>query len=619
MASDDNFDLRSIPGVRPGLDSQRRSRSARGRQFSPALLSDPRRSRRLPGSGRLRRQPKGPKAWSPRRHRRSIPWSSLLIAAGFVALGAFIWTKFWDATRVDVAIDGIEDQAHLTMEEASSLDVRIDIAQVDLEAGVTPTLFFDGIEASEETYEVSDRGVRWRPQPLEEGVHSLALSIGRPLLDDAKFTWTFAVDGTPPVIEVVSPQPASPICSPVTVTGRVETGLASFEVDGESYDVGEDGHFELDFEQPPVGPILLTAEDLAGNTAAAEIVIPVEYPSTQGMHVTAAAWGYDPLREHVLDMVDAGKVSAVQLDIKDEGGIVGYDTDIELAKEIGAARQEYVLADAVDLLHSKGVRVIGRIVAFRDGPLARWASENDRMDYVIQDPEGNMLSTYGGFTNVANADVRQYNIDLAMEAVDRGVDEILWDYVRRPEGDIAGMVFPGMQVPESDEPDVAEKRAVNDNVVSFLAEAGAPLREECIYQGASLFGIAARNPDAIGQPVPGIARHVDYIAPMLYPSHWVRGEYRVPHPNAQPYEIVEKSLADFQRKAAGSGVAFNLWVQDFSIGIPYGPAEVRAQIDAARDLGVDNWLLWNATVRYTPDAITPELVERPDGSPQPTS
>jgi hypothetical protein len=300
----------------------------------------------------------------------------------------------------------------------------------------------------------------------------------------------------------------------------------------------------------------------------------------------------------------------VQLDIKDEGGIVGYNSDVELAHEIGAVRQEYVLEDAIELLKGKGMRIIGRIVAFRDGPLARWAQANDRMDYVIQTPDGAPLSNYGGFTNVASADVRRYNIDLAMEAVDRGVDEILWDYVRRPEGDIAGMVFPGLQVPAGGD-DQAEKEAVNDAVVAFLAEAAEPLREACVYQGASLFGVAARNPDAIGQPVPAIARHVDYIAPMLYPSHWVRGEYRVPHPNAQPYDIVSKSLEDFITKAAGSGVAFNLWVQDFSIGIKYGPAEVRAQIDAARDLGVDSWLLWNATVRYTPEAITPDIVDLP--------
>jgi hypothetical protein len=615
--------LRSIPGARSGrrrgLSRSARAgrmggRSSRSRQFQPALLTDPRRTRNPGRRGLLRRGTKGPKAWTPRRPRRRIPWSSLLIALGFVALGAFVWREFWAATRVDVAVTGLEDDAHLTLSEASDLDVRIDIAQLDVDNGITPTLFFDGIPANEETYEVSAEGVRWRPQPLEEGVHTLAMSIGRPLLDEAKFNWTFAVDGTPPEIEVVSPQPAVPICRPVTVTGKVETGLASFQVDGKDHDVADDGSFRLEFDRAPVGPVHLTAEDAAGNRTAAEVVVPVEYPSTQGVHVTAAAWGYEPLREHVLDMVDAGKVSAVEIDIKDEGGIVGYDTDVDLAHEIGAVRQEYVLSDAVDLLHSKGVRVIGRIVAFRDGPLARWASDNGHMDYVIQDTQGAMLSKYGGFTNVANPDVRRYNIDLAMEAVDRGVDEILWDYVRRPEGDIAGMVFPGMQVPEGGDPE----QSVNDNVVSFLADSGRELRGECVYQGASLFGVAARNPDAIGQPVPAIARHVDYIAPMLYPSHWVRGEYRVDHPNAQPYEIVSAALADFQDEAAGSGVAFNLWVQDFSIGIPYGPEQVRAQIDAARDLGVDNWLLWNATVNYTPEAITPELVDRPDGSRRPS-
>lgn len=608
-------DLRSIPGTGGGRRRGRPRSSGRpagpARQYAPPLLADPRRSDPLGGRSRFRRAPRGPKAWSPRTQRRSVPWSSLAIALGFVALGAFIWMRFWDATRVDVLIEGIEDGAQLTLDEAKRLDVRIDVAQLDLEAGLTPTLFFDGFPAPEETYEVSDDGVRWTPPALEEGVHELSMSVGRPLLDDASFRWRFLVDGTPPSIDVASPQPAAPICKPVAVEGRAETGLASITVDGEDLSLDEEGRFVLRYDQPPTGPVLIEAEDTAGNRAAAEVVIPVQYPSTQGVHVTAAAWGYRPLREHVLEIVDAGKVSAVQLDIKDEGGIVGYDSDVDLAKEIGAVRPEYDLEEAVQLLKDKGVRVIGRIVAFRDGPLARWAAENGRMDYVIQTPDGEMLSKYGGFTNVANADVRQYNIDLAMEAVDRGVDEILWDYVRRPEGDIAEMVFPGLDVPESDEPDLAEKRAVSDAVVAFLAEAGDPLRDECIYQGASLFGVAARNPDAIGQPVPAIARHVDYIAPMLYPSHWVRGEYRVPHPNAQPYDIVYKSLADFLTKSAGSGVAYNLWVQDFSIGIPYGPAEVRAQIDAARDLGVESWLLWNATVRYTPEAITPDIVDLP--------
>ena len=90
----------------------------------------------------------------------------------------------------------------------------------------------------------------------------------------------------------------------------------------------------------------------------------------------------------------------------------------------------------------------------------------------------------------------------------------------------------------------------------------------------------------MGQDVGLIAQRVDYIAPMLYPSHWVRGEYGVADPNRQPYDIVKATLADFQAKTEGTGVALVPWIQDFSLGHPYGPDEVRAQIDAARDLGI---------------------------------
>ena len=330
------------------------------------------------------------------------------------------------------------------------------------------------------------------------------------------------------------------------------------------------------------------------------------------MHVTAAAWGYAPLREHIIEMVDAGKVSAVQLDIKDEGGIVGYDTDIDLAHEIGAVRQEYVLEDAIELAEGQGHadhRSHRRLPRRPARPVGR--RERPHGLRHPGHPRASLLSKYGGFTNVANADVRQYNIDLAMEAVDRGVDEILWDYVRRPEGDIAGMVFPGHAAGR------ARRRP--------LREAGGERRRRVVpgrgRRARSARSASTRAPPCSASPPATPTPSASRCRPSPATSTTSRrcstrrtgcaGEYRVDHPNAQPYDIVHKSLADFQTKAAGSGVAFNLWVQDFSIGIPYGPAEVRAQIDAARDLGVDSWLLWNATVRYTPEAITPDIVDLP--------
>jgi hypothetical protein len=100
-----------------------------------------------------------------------------------------------------------------------------------------------------------------------------------------------------------------------------------------------------------------------------------------------------------------------------------------------------------------------------------------------------------------------------------------------------------------------------------------------------------------------MARELDYISPMLYPSHWTPGEYNVPNPNAQPYDIVLAALGDFQKQVHGTGARLVPWLQDFSLGYPYGEAEVRAQIDAARKLGVEEFLLWNPLVQYTDAAL----------------
>ena len=198
---------------------------------------------------------------------------------------------------------------------------------------------------------------------------------------------------------------------------------------------------------------------------------------------------------------------------------------------------------------------------------------------------------YGGFTNFANPAVRKYNIAVAKAAADAGVDDILYDYIRRPDGPTSSMAFPGLRgKPEA-------------SLVGFLAETVRALRGTDVFVGASVFGVAATRPEEVAQDIPGMAREIDYIAPMLYPSHWGPGEYDVANPNAEPYAIIRRSLADFKRQTRGTGARVVPWLQDFSLGVDYGPAEVRAQIRAARDVGIPEWLLWDPLVTYTADAL----------------
>ncbi|HEY2330364.1 MAG TPA: putative glycoside hydrolase [Acidimicrobiales bacterium] len=502
-------------------------------------------------------------------------------------VGVFLLAGLWRITRVHVAISGVRDGVTLTTERAAALRVDIRLAQRDRLAGAS--LSFDGQPVSGSR--VAD-GFHWTSGAgLVDGRHELVLTVPRPVLGPSTFRWAFTVDATPPTLEAPSVVTSKAMSDPVRIDGRVEPG-AELTADGRAVPIGKDGSFSLRYDRAPAGSVQLRAEDAAGHVVQRDVFTPVTRPTVRGVHVSALGWASNDLRSQVLALVTAGKINTVEIDLKDEDGLVGFDATVPLARQIGSVRPEYDLKAVVDQLHHLGVRVIGRVVAFRDPLLADWAWTSGHRDWVLQHPGGVKDEAYGGFTNFANGGVEAYNTAIAVEGAKDGVDEILWDYVRRPEGDLAQLVVPGLTgTPE-------------DGLVSFLAQSQRQLRPLGVYQGASVFGIAAGDPGAVGQDVARIARHVDYLSPMVYPSLWVAGEYRVPDPARSPYDIVQRSLQDFQAKSAGTAVGFTPWLQAFSLdGVTYGPAQVRAQIDAAASLGIDSFLLWSPLVRYNGAAL----------------
>lgn len=431
-----------------------------------------------------------------------------------------------------------------------------------------------------------------RPRDLTDGSHTVAVRADGPFPGaDASETWRLAVDTKAPT--VVLGGTAVEKGRPVRITGRVEPG-ARVHLNGRAVTVRQ-GRFTIARSDVPRRPLQLVAADGFGNAVARTVrvqLIPRRPPvAIRGVHVTSFAWADDDLRKGVLDLVAQGRINTVELDLKDEAGIVGFDADVPLGKRIGAVQKVYDLQAAVRTLHARGVWVVGRLVAFRDPIHARAAWNAGRRDEVVQTPDGGPYAGYGGFTNFANPAVRAYNIAVAKAAAEAGVDDILYDYIRRPDGPTSSMRFPGLRgTPE---------RAI----AGFLAESRRALRRHDVFVGASVFGVAATRPEEVAQDIPRMAREVDYIAPMLYPSHWGPGEYDVANPNGEPYAIIRRSLADFERQTKGTGARVVPWLQDFSLGVDYGPAEVRAQIRAARDAGVREWLLWDPLVTYTADAL----------------
>lgn len=456
------------------------------------------------------------------------------------------------------------------------------------------TLNGDGIGAILERH---DDGVAIPLEELDDGEHHLrARTPG--LVGGGSSNLRFAIDATPPQVELAEVEGPLIGDEPLDTTGSIDDPDAELTVQGAT--LNRDGTaFSISAPGPITEPVRVTATDAAGNVN--EVVVDLaSVPSRvrvrplRAVHVSYYGWANESLREPILAMIDAGLINAVQLDIKSESGVVGYSSNVPRAQEIGAVEDIYDLRAAIAELHARDVMVIGRIVAFRDPILSAYAWDNDERDQVVQTPEGEPYGGYGGFTNFANDAVRQYNIDLAIEAARMGVDDILWDYVRRPDGPLETFRFPGIEgTPE-------------EAVIDFVAQADRALAPFGVEHGASVYGIAVDRPDQIGQDIEAMVEYTDYIAPMVYPSHWGPGEYGIASPVNDPYGIVYESMIRFNAVADGRRARMVPWLQDFSMGgVTYDAAKVRAQIEATYETGVDEWLLWAPNNVYTAEAITP--------------
>ena len=429
---------------------------------------------------------------------------------------------------------------------------------------------------------------------LPDGEHVLTVTAdGRLPGSRAAHTWTFTIDTAPPKIRLDKSTREAPVAQPMRFAGAVEED-AAVVIAGRPVPV-DDGRFAVAYSEPPAQPVALVATDAFGNSTSMRVHVELiprrPRAPMRAVHVTFYAWTNPELRRGVLDLVDSGRINAVELDLKDESGIVGFDAPIPFGRRIGSVQPVYDLPRAIDTLHRRGVMVVGRIVAFRDPIHATAAWKRGWRGQVIQTPNGGPYAGYGGFTNFADPDVRRYNIEVARVAAAAGIDDVLYDYVRRPDGPTDSMRFPNLQgTPER-------------SIATFLAQARRALKPYGTFLGASVYGVAATRPTEVAQQIRWMGRNVDYISPMLYPSHWGPGEYGVSYPNADPYAIVNRSLRDFQQQVRGTGARIVPWLQDFSLGVPYGAAEVQAQIDAAEDVGIGEWLLWDPLVTYTAEAL----------------
>ncbi|OGR89618.1 MAG: hypothetical protein A2992_02215 [Elusimicrobia bacterium RIFCSPLOWO2_01_FULL_59_12] len=356
--------------------------------------------------------------------------------------------------------------------------------------------------------------------------------------------------------------------------------------------------YPLSAEAPrgSTGPVSrggLAREPLPDAAAPPFILTPSTHP-IRAIHLTCWNAGSPKYRRWLDNVLNETVINAVVIDVKEFHGEV-YLPGAASAKQAGA----YVnavpdLAEWLAELKKRGVYTIARQVVFKDNIMPR---KNPSLG--VHNHLGELWYDHGHTTwlDPYNKDAWRYNLLIALQASKLGFDEVQFDYIRFPtDGHLQSIRY---SVPHN-------RQAASQALVDFLGQARQLLHPLGTKISIDVFGLTTSDNSGmgIGQRIVPMTEKVDYVCPMVYPSHYYRGEYGLPEPNREPYKTVYYGLKDAVRGLGPLAQKLRPYLQDFSLGgVRYGPEEVRAQIQAAADVGIQDWSLWNAGGSYTLQAL----------------
>lgn len=359
------------------------------------------------------------------------------------------------------------------------------------------------------------------------------------------------------------------------------------------------------------------AKPAAQTEEEAEAVMPEQEPEPEpeqeplgpkkGIYVTGPIAGHERMGE-LEQLVASTELNAMVIDIKNDEGIVTYRMEHPMVEELEAGMR-YIsdLPELVRRLKEQDVYLIARIVAFKDPLLAQ-----KRPDLCVHRKDGSVFLDGNGlaWVNPYCHEVWEYLMDLAKEAAAVGFDEIQFDYIRFPTE---------IQDAEVDYGEESQEKSKTDVISEFTAYAYDTLSPLGVQVSADVFGTIIDNEyDAslVGQDYREMAMHLDYICPMVYPSHYRDGVYGIEHPDLKPYETVLAALKASEEvlDAIPEGeqrAKVRVWLQDFTASWvsphqSYGGEQIRQQIQAVYDSGGEEWILWNAKCSYTAEGLLTE-------------
>lgn len=345
--------------------------------------------------------------------------------------------------------------------------------------------------------------------------------------------------------------------------------------------------------------------DIASTTEPITLPLPFQVThiktpdQVKALYMSGWVAGNEKLRDNLVKIIDTTELNAVVIDVKDYTGRLSFLVkDPELKKINSAEERVKDIREFIGQLHDRGIYVIGRISSFQDSFLV-----NTHPEFAVKTKAGKVWKDYKGVSwlDAGAKPVWEYLARIGDESYSVGFDELNFDYIRFPsDGNMIDIAY-----------SFSNGRPRAEVMKSFFEYIGGYFREKNITTSVDLFGLTTSSTGdlGIGQVLEPALKNFDFVAPMVYPSHYPPNFNGYPNPAAKPYEIIHYAMSAGIKKAetaSTSPTKLRPWLQDFSInGTHYTPEMIRAQMQATYDVGLNSWMLWNASNVYTVQALLP--------------
>jgi hypothetical protein len=309
----------------------------------------------------------------------------------------------------------------------------------------------------------------------------------------------------------------------------------------------------------------------------------------KAVYLTGYSLSSEEKRMDIYRLIEETELNSIVFNAKEDSGDILYNSSVDFFNKTGSVKSYYDIDQVLREMDERNIYSIARIVLFKDGIIPY-----KRPDLAVQNTNtGEPIYLDGGYwVDIYSREVWGYFIELVMELVKKGVDEIQFDYIRSPsKGNLSMARYPSNN----------RNQEKTTAITGFLREVRQATRNYQVKISADVYGfvLITENDQGIGQFIEDMAPYLDYLYPMPYPSHYSTGFLGFSQPEAHPYEVVKYTLDKGFERIGNTDCQIIPWIQAFGLGMRYDESHILAQISASEEFNIEGFLFWNAANKYS--------------------